>query len=1242
MRIVEIVRAVFIRGIGRPHETADAPVEIARPQNLAFVVPIHHVVGGKDVIRVHEIAAARREHIMGRIYVDFVVALPHMCGGIGGEQRGNDGIARFFERVQIVGQFQPIDVEITALHIEPQRLLAGGQHQRARIEGLINLPTAGRRHIALRQSRRAFFHINRTAVVGRGQPQLQPIGARRLHMDGVLQPVALMGVPDILPAADVAAILRLYAEHEVVILRFDADGGRTDRGRRLRAVRRRTLHRLARVGAANMARRADIHQFKPIEVAVAALKIEPQRLLACQQCKGFTLVVRIELPIAGGAHRDRRLGDPQFLHRDQPGRVGRCRAQHQLIAAGRRHIQRVIHPVALIGVPDVLSAVRIAAAFHLYTAHFGEVLRLHTGRTAADGDNRCRAACRNQFKPIEVAAALHDVQRQRLLARRQCEAAAREAIPRLPAAGVADRHGGQRRPRRVLQLHTAAVVGRRRPQTQRICTRARHIHRIGGVVAGVDKAEFLTAVLAALDLHADHLVIAFRLHANAQLFYPCRTALIHPRRVDIVIEIRDGIGVEHVRHRDIMFVVVEQLLAAVGMEHRVDKVHPRPCRRIAEVFDKIEEIAVIQVQCAVVCAHKALGTAPAGDIIHIHRAGAAVGENDMIGVCGIHIVLCQRHDLGVDKRHTADRLNAKGGNTRIHALTENPTVRQTVAAGAGFADQADAVAAGEGEVVETHLLLGVADGEHLGVVVQPLLDRLLSCGIRGRIGPRAVFGFVAVVQATVVDLHVADHAARRAAADLEVVFQRDARKIFHVMMVAAVGHQVHAVIRVAQRHVDDIHIFARAAHTIGIRGGIGVILLRLVKHDAADTAVRLQRHGGRAVRIARAAVHLKNRAELDRVATDIHRTLQLHAGGDGQRAVQPIMTGREEHHAAAFAARLVQRRLDDSGHIAVAGRVRTHHIQVLPRRFAGVIIRKIRDIRDGRHVHRLIVHGNLAVGRAGQLHTAVERAAGENRVHAVVAQRHLRAGGVERTACEGGHAVVEIRHTAVEGGVGHRQVNVSIVIHGIGGRMNVDIHHLQQTVRILGIPLDIDTVFAVVDLHRRDRLAAGTHAGGIDAVSAVLQCQRIALPVGRAAGVDGRLAETQSLPIAGDIGIGQVRPVDTTERHAGGVVIQIIRIRRVVGGRRACQPRVHPVLRRKIEEVEATHVHDAVHVYAHFQRRAVDIAQRRANGHLSARNRGGYDADVGIDQRNILDMHVIRAPHGGIAHADGGRIRHDI
>ena len=1260
MGIIEVIRAVLIRRVRRPHEAADTPVEIARTQDLALIVPIDHVVGREDVIGIHQIAAARREHVVRRIEVDLAVLLPHMGGGVGGEHRADDGVARLFAGIDVIGQLQPVDVEVAALDIQTQRLLARRKLQRARLKRAVGLPAAGRAHVTLGQRHVALLHIDRSRVVRRREPQPQLIRTRFAHVDAIVHPVARMGITHVAAAVRVAAILDLHAVHRGVILRFDAHRVAADLRhahrllrligfiRFIRLFRRgradaRSLDRLAGIGAADRRRVVRIDEFEPVQIAVAALEIEAQRLLARQQREELALKRGIGLPAVSVCHVQRRLRHAELFHRHAPGAVRRRRPQPQPIAAARRDMQRVIHPVAAVRVPHVTAAVRVAAILGLHAVHRGIVLRLDAGRARPDTLDRRAVPVGDQLEPVEVKAALRDIEGERLLARRERERPRAEAIPHLPAAGLADRDGGEHGAVRRAQLRLTALVGRRGTQPPRVGACGGQRDDIGRVVAAVDEAQLLAAVLAALDLHALHGVIALGLHTQPFLLDPRRAAPIHPRRIGVVVEIGDRTGIEHVRHRDVVPVRVKQLLPAVRVEQRVDEVHPRVVLDEAEVFDKVKEVAVVEIERAALRADKAFRAAPAGDVEHIHRTAAIAADHNMVRALGRHIILFQRHDLRVDERHGADRVDRKGGNARIHALTQNPAVRQPIAARAGLRHQTDAVAAGEGEVVIAHLLFCVADGEHLGMAVQALLHGKLTGAVGGRVCPRAVFRLGSVVEAAEIDLQVADHAAARAAADANVVVQRHAREIFHIVVVTAVGHQIHAVIDIAQRYVDDVDVRARAAHAIGIRGRRRIaVLRRLVKDDAADAAVFLQRHGRHALGVARAAVHLKDRAELDGVAPDVHRALQLHAGGDGQRPVEAIVTGRQEHHAAALASREIERRLDEPGRVGAARSVRLHHIEILASGLTGVVIVEVRHIGDRGDRDRLVVHRDAAGRVAGQSQATVKGAAGEDRVHALAAQRHLRAGRIERTRREGGHTVVELHRAAADRRAGHVQADVAVVIERIARRVDVHVHHLQQTVRIARVALHINAVFAAVEPHRRDRLAAGAHARDVDAVLAVGHGQLIALAVRRAAGVDGRFAETQTLAITGDVRVGQIRPVDAPERHADRVLIEIVPIGRIVRVRRAGQSRFCPVIRREEQVVEPSHVHDAVHVHTHLQRRAVDVAQRRAHGHLSAADGGGDDADVGVDQRDVLHVHIIRAPDGGIARADRRRIGHDV
>ena len=66
---IEIIRAVLVGTVRCPHEASllASPRHLRGAENLAVVGPVHHVVGGKHMILVHQVATARRIDVMGGI-----------------------------------------------------------------------------------------------------------------------------------------------------------------------------------------------------------------------------------------------------------------------------------------------------------------------------------------------------------------------------------------------------------------------------------------------------------------------------------------------------------------------------------------------------------------------------------------------------------------------------------------------------------------------------------------------------------------------------------------------------------------------------------------------------------------------------------------------------------------------------------------------------------------------------------------------------------------------------------------------------------------------------------------------------------------------------------------------------------------------------------------------------------------------------------------------------------------------
>jgi hypothetical protein len=97
MRIVEIIGAVTIRCVGRPHKAAlrATPFHIVRAQNFTLVPPVDHILGRENVVPIHKIAALRRVHVMRRIDVQSSVR-PHMRRRIGGVDALDNGVLPLF------------------------------------------------------------------------------------------------------------------------------------------------------------------------------------------------------------------------------------------------------------------------------------------------------------------------------------------------------------------------------------------------------------------------------------------------------------------------------------------------------------------------------------------------------------------------------------------------------------------------------------------------------------------------------------------------------------------------------------------------------------------------------------------------------------------------------------------------------------------------------------------------------------------------------------------------------------------------------------------------------------------------------------------------------------------------------------------------------------------------------------------------------------------------------------------
>ena len=68
---IEIVRTVLISTVRRPHEAAllASPRHLRGAEDFSMVCPMYHVVGGKHMILVHQVATARRCDVMGGIHI---------------------------------------------------------------------------------------------------------------------------------------------------------------------------------------------------------------------------------------------------------------------------------------------------------------------------------------------------------------------------------------------------------------------------------------------------------------------------------------------------------------------------------------------------------------------------------------------------------------------------------------------------------------------------------------------------------------------------------------------------------------------------------------------------------------------------------------------------------------------------------------------------------------------------------------------------------------------------------------------------------------------------------------------------------------------------------------------------------------------------------------------------------------------------------------------------------------------
>ena len=68
---IEIVRTVLISTVRRPHEAAllASPRHLRGAEDFSMVCPMYHVVGGKHMILVHQVATASRCDVMGGIHI---------------------------------------------------------------------------------------------------------------------------------------------------------------------------------------------------------------------------------------------------------------------------------------------------------------------------------------------------------------------------------------------------------------------------------------------------------------------------------------------------------------------------------------------------------------------------------------------------------------------------------------------------------------------------------------------------------------------------------------------------------------------------------------------------------------------------------------------------------------------------------------------------------------------------------------------------------------------------------------------------------------------------------------------------------------------------------------------------------------------------------------------------------------------------------------------------------------------
>ena len=68
---IEIVRTVLISTVRRPHEAAllASPRHLRGAEDFSMVCPMYHIISGKHMILVHQIATASRCDVMGGIHI---------------------------------------------------------------------------------------------------------------------------------------------------------------------------------------------------------------------------------------------------------------------------------------------------------------------------------------------------------------------------------------------------------------------------------------------------------------------------------------------------------------------------------------------------------------------------------------------------------------------------------------------------------------------------------------------------------------------------------------------------------------------------------------------------------------------------------------------------------------------------------------------------------------------------------------------------------------------------------------------------------------------------------------------------------------------------------------------------------------------------------------------------------------------------------------------------------------------